>query len=96
MPDLTVTYEAGVLKPTIPLTLREGQTLQIRILETDIPEQSVNQAALDLLRSWREDGDEQEQKETWKFLQSALDADRLSDGFREWHNPAEDIYNAVS
>jgi predicted DNA-binding antitoxin AbrB/MazE fold protein len=64
MPDLTVTYEAGVLKPTIPLTLREGQTLQIRILETDIPEQSVNQAALDLLRSWREDGDEQEQKET--------------------------------
>jgi predicted DNA-binding antitoxin AbrB/MazE fold protein len=79
MPDLTVTYEAGVLKPTIPLTLREGQTLQIRILETDIPEPPVNQAALDLLRSWREDGDEQEQKETWEFLQQSLDADRLSD-----------------
>jgi hypothetical protein len=74
MPDLTVTYEAGVLKPTIPLTL-----------ETDPPEQPVNQAALDLLRSWREDGDEQEQKATWEFLQSALDVDRLSDGFREWH-----------
>jgi predicted DNA-binding antitoxin AbrB/MazE fold protein len=79
MPDLTVTYEAGVLKPTIPLILREGQTLQIRILETDIPEQPVNQAALDLLRSWREDGDEEEQKATWEFLQTALDADRLSD-----------------
>jgi predicted DNA-binding antitoxin AbrB/MazE fold protein len=79
MPDLTVTYEAGVLKPTIPLPLREGQTLQIRILETDPLDPPVNQAALDLLRSWREDGDEEEQKATWEFLQTALDADRLSD-----------------
>ena len=39
----------------------------------------VNQAALDLLRSWREDGDEDEQRETWEFLQQALDEDRLSD-----------------
>ncbi len=77
MPDLTVTDEAGVLKPAIPLTLREGQTLQIRILETDLPEQPVNQAALDLLRSWREDGDEQEQKATWELLKSALDANRV-------------------
>ncbi len=39
----------------------------------------VNQAAIDLLRSWREDGDEQDQRETWEFLQTALDEDRLSD-----------------
>jgi hypothetical protein len=39
----------------------------------------VNQAAIDLLRSWREAGDEQEQQETWEFLQQALDEDRLSD-----------------
>ena len=39
----------------------------------------VNQAALELLRSWREDGDEEEQRETWEFLQQALDEDRLSD-----------------
>ena len=39
----------------------------------------VNQAALDLLRSWREDGDEDEQRETWEFLQQALDEDRLSE-----------------
>lgn len=38
----------------------------------------VNQAALDLLRSWREDGNEEEQRETWEFLQQALDEDRLS------------------
>ena len=39
----------------------------------------VNQAALDLLRSWREEGNEEEQRETWEFLQQALDEDRLSD-----------------
>jgi hypothetical protein len=39
----------------------------------------VNQAAIDLLRSWREEGDEQEQRETWEFLKTALDEDRLSD-----------------
>ena len=38
----------------------------------------VNQAALDLLRSWREEGNEAEQRETWDFLQQALDEDRLS------------------
>jgi len=38
----------------------------------------VNQAALDLLRSWREEGNEEEQRETWEFLQQALDEDRLS------------------
>jgi hypothetical protein len=39
----------------------------------------VNQAAIDLLRSWRETGNEQEQRETWEFLEKALDEDRLSD-----------------
>ena len=37
-----------------------------------------NQAAIQLLRSWRE-GDEQEQRETWEYLKKALDEDRLSD-----------------
>ncbi|NJM46590.1 MAG: antitoxin family protein, partial [Alkalinema sp. RU_4_3] len=32
MPDLTVTYESGILRPATPLTFPEGQTLQIRIL----------------------------------------------------------------
>jgi hypothetical protein len=38
----------------------------------------INQAAIDLLRSWREEGDEEEQRETWEFLKQALDEDRLS------------------
>jgi len=40
-----------------------------------------NQALIALLRSWREttDPDElQDQKETWGFLERALDEDRLS------------------
>jgi hypothetical protein len=37
-----------------------------------------NQAAIALLRSWREDGDAEEQRETWAFLKQALDEDRLS------------------
>ncbi len=40
-----------------------------------------NQAAIELLRSWREDDEynEEEQKATWEFLKQALDEDRLSD-----------------
>jgi hypothetical protein len=38
----------------------------------------INQAAIELLRSWREEGDEEEQRETWEFLKQALDEDRLS------------------
>lgn len=38
-----------------------------------------NQAAIDLLRTWRETDDAQEQQETWAFLKQALDEDRLGD-----------------
>jgi hypothetical protein len=37
-----------------------------------------NQAAIELLRSWRQ-GDAQEQQETLAYLKRALDEDRLSD-----------------
>ncbi len=37
-----------------------------------------NQAAIELLRSWRQ-GDEQEQQETLAYLKRVLDEDRLSD-----------------
>lgn len=47
-----------------------------------IPQSTVqlrkNYALIQLLRSWRE-GDEQEQRSTWKYLQQALDEDRLSE-----------------
>jgi hypothetical protein len=39
-----------------------------------------NRAAIDLLDSWAEAGDEEiaEQRATWEYLQKALDEDRLS------------------
>jgi len=41
----------------------------------------INHAAIELLRSWREDDayDEEEQRTTWEYLKQALDEDRLSD-----------------
>lgn len=49
------------------------------IKNPDPIKKAARQKALsELLRSWREDGDEQEQKETWEFLRQALDEDRLS------------------
>ena len=36
-----------------------------------------NRAAIELLRSWREDGDEEEQRDTWECLQKALAEDRV-------------------
>jgi hypothetical protein len=48
--------------------------------ERDRREAARRQAVIQLLRSWREaEGDAaQEQRETWAFLQQALDEDRLS------------------
>lgn len=36
------------------------------------------QVLANLLQSWEDEGDTQEQQETWEFLQQALDQDRLS------------------
>jgi len=41
--------------------------------------QPINYAALELLQSWAEEGDEQEQRDTWEYLRDTLDSDRLSD-----------------
>jgi hypothetical protein len=37
------------------------------------------QALANLLQSWEDEGDTQEQQETWEFLHQVLDQDRLSD-----------------
>jgi hypothetical protein len=54
---------------------RQSVSSESKVDSTSPP---INQAAIDLLRSWREEGDEEEQRETWKFLKQALDEDRLS------------------
>jgi len=37
-----------------------------------------NKGAIELLRSWREDDDEQEQKETAEYLEQVINEDRMS------------------
>jgi hypothetical protein len=37
------------------------------------------QSLANLLQSWEDEGDTQDQQETWEFLHQALDQDRLSD-----------------
>jgi predicted DNA-binding antitoxin AbrB/MazE fold protein len=49
MPDLTVTYESGVLKPATPLAFPEGQTLQIRIVAPEENSQSATNPETELL-----------------------------------------------
>ncbi len=41
--------------------------------------QQKTEELLQLLESWAQDGDAEEQRETWEFLKQALDEDRLSD-----------------
>jgi len=36
-----------------------------------------HQALRELTRQWIEEGDEEEQTETWEYLRQALDVDRL-------------------
>ncbi|MEG4330210.1 hypothetical protein [Microcoleus sp. herbarium5] len=38
----------------------------------------INQGAIELLRSWREEDDEQEQKETAEYLEQVINEDRMS------------------
>jgi hypothetical protein len=48
--------------------------------ENLVAQRMKNEAAIQLLREWREgsESDEQEQRETWEYLKQALDEHRLS------------------
>jgi predicted DNA-binding protein YlxM (UPF0122 family) len=78
------------LTPSQKLTLLEELTSDlsasavapdVKVSKWDLSASSIarhNAAILDLLDKWELEGDEQEQTETWEFLQQALDEDRLS------------------
>lgn len=51
----------------------------LKILEQNIPIGSNQQQAVELLQSWIDHGDAEEQKDTGEYLIRALDEDRLSD-----------------
>lgn len=60
--------------PTYPNpTVQEAECID----ENQAAQRVKNEAAIQLLRSWRT-GDEQEQRETWQYLKRVLDEDRLS------------------
>jgi ferritin len=45
----------------------------------DVEQRRKNQAAIDLLRSWVEEGNVEADTQAWETLKTNLDADRLSD-----------------
>jgi hypothetical protein len=60
-------------------TLSSPFVIPVQIDKFDPKSQdSKNLKAIDLLKSWAEDGDEQEQKETWEFLNQALAEGNIS------------------
>ena len=51
----------------------------VQVLNEKLSDAERRQQAIALLRSWRENGDAEQQRETMEFLIKALDEDRLSD-----------------
>ncbi len=56
-----------------------ADTLTLRLLDQHLPSRDPRGELVELLRSWMEEGDAEEQKETGEYLIQALDEDRLSD-----------------
>jgi hypothetical protein len=51
----------------------------LQLLTNAIPTKQKQAEAVNMLQSWLDDEDTQEQQETGKYLITALDEDRLSD-----------------
>lgn len=56
-----------------------AETLTIELLEEHLPAPDRQDVLVSLLKSWVEEGDLQEQRETGEYLIRSLDEDRLSD-----------------
>jgi len=62
------------------VTMKSGETWEPEaeaIGETSALLAKQHQALRELTRQWIEEGDEEEQTETWEYLRQALDVDRL-------------------
>ena len=55
------------------------ETLTFTLLDEHLPTPDRQTELISLLRSWAEDGDPEEQRETGEYLIRSLDEDRLSD-----------------
>jgi hypothetical protein len=56
-----------------------ADTLTLRLLDQHLPSKDRREELSRLLRSWIEEGDAEEQRETGDYLIQALNEDRLSD-----------------
>ncbi|HLO52396.1 MAG TPA: hypothetical protein VK211_28610 [Kamptonema sp.] len=66
--------ETVIMKPRVSKT---QETIDITKLSKEERIQR-NQGAIALINSWVDEGDEEEQTETWEYLCQAIDQDRLS------------------
>jgi hypothetical protein len=55
------------------------EVLTLQLLSKAIPQKDKQTAILDLVQSWIDEDDAEEQKETGEYLIQPLDEDRLSD-----------------
>ena len=55
-----------------------ADTLALQLQDQHLPSKDPREELIDLLQSWIEEGDTQEQEETGEYLIEALDKDRLS------------------
>ena len=61
---------------------RQGLSLDaytLQLLAQALPPKDQQTELVTLLQSWIDEGDPEEQRETWEYLIRALDEDRLSD-----------------
>ena len=56
-----------------------ADTLTLRLLDQHLPSSDLRRQVVELLQSWIEGGEAQEQRETGELLIRTLDEDRLSD-----------------
>ena len=56
-----------------------AEQFTLRLLETHLPPKNRRHRVVELLQTWIDEGDAEEQTETGEYLIRALDEDRLSD-----------------
>jgi len=61
-----------------PVKNTSSAETRLLMIEPDAKQAAANQLALTSLRALSKIGDEREQRQTWAYLQQALDEDRLS------------------
>ncbi|MEG4489842.1 hypothetical protein [Microcoleus sp. D3_18_C4] len=69
--------ETVTVKPVLSEPPQASEKIDITKLSLEERIQR-NQGAIELLRSWREEDDEQEQKETAEYLEQVINEDRMS------------------